>query len=114
MTNEKNEFLNYIPVKNINYEEENGIIILLVPKIAKKYEKLFFKKWLEKPNKIDLDEIGSFIWKNIDGQTSVTEIINLCQSELKEKIEPALDRIKLFLEQMNRNGFIKLYKKISD
>lgn len=110
----KEIYLNLIPVRNIEFEIENDLVVLLVPKNPKKYEKLFFKKWSSTPNKYDLDEIGSFIWMCCDGINDFELIIEMASNKFQEKIEPAYDRIKLFLDTMSKNHFIKYYKKISN
>lgn len=112
--NNKEDYLNLIPVKNIEFEIVNDLVVLVVPKNPKKYEKLFFKKWSSEPNKYDLDEIGSYIWLCCDGINTFESILDKSREKFEDKIEPAFERIKLFLDTMSKNQFIKYYKKISN
>ena len=85
----------------VNYKKEKLTFI----------EKLFFKKQSAKPHKIDLDEIGSFIWLLCDGEKNVDEITKLAKHHFLDKIEPAKDRVELFINQMHKNKLVSLYEK---
>ncbi len=61
--------------------------------------------------KIDLDEIGSFCWKLIDGERNVGEITEIAKENFKEKIEPAEERVSLFFKQLHKGGLVTLYGK---
>jgi len=62
--------------------------------------------------KIDLDEIGSFVWHLCDGKNSVNSIVEKSREHFAEKIEPAEERIELFLTEMNKNRLVQIFKKI--
>ncbi len=102
------------PVQRCEYEEKDGNITVLVKKPFNFIEKLFFKKMLDKPFRIDLDKIGSFVWKQCTGTYSVEEITALCRKEFGEEVEPAEERVKLFIEQMNKNRMIQLFVKTGE
>lgn len=100
------------PIRDCDFEEIDGLVVVFyLNKKPSFIEKIFFKKQLNKPYKIDLDEIGSFIWHLCDGKKNVEEIIKTAQSHFNEKIEPAEQRVHLFINQMNKNHLIKLYEK---
>ena len=103
------------PVRACEYEpnEENNelITVLYINKNPSFIEKLFFKKQLAKPVKIDLDEIGSYIWLKCDGSKNVNELINEAKEHFGEKIEPAEERTELFVNQLVKNKLAVLYKK---
>lgn len=109
---EDQEILNYIPVHKCESEQNGDIITILYYKEPNFLERTIFKKLAEKPLKADLDEIGSFIWPLIDGKTSVAEIVEKSKEKFGEKINPASERVCLFIRQLNQNKFIQLYKKI--
>ena len=94
------------------FEENEGVITVKYinpdPSIIDKY---VFKKLARKPAKIDLDEIGSFLWPFFDGKHSVEEIIQLGEEKFGAKIFPAEERISKFVLQMAETRLINLYKK---
>lgn len=108
------DLLKLIPVQKCESEKNGDVITVLYYKEPNFIEKKFFKKLAAKPLKADLDEIGSFIWPLIDGKNSVENIVKKGNEEFGEKIEPAEERICLFIRQLNQNKFIQLFQKIDD
>lgn len=107
------EITELYPIQDCEFEiVENLVCVKLLIKNPSFIEKIFFRNQLEKPYKIDLDEIGSFIWQNCNGKNKVKDIILIAENEFKEKVAPADERVILFINQMNKNKLIKLYKKI--
>jgi hypothetical protein len=96
--------LNYLeatPFRKCNFDtNEKGIVILIIPKF--KNEK--FNKWFLPSRKryfnISLDEVGSVIWKQIDGKTKVYEVCNKSVIVLGDKIQPVEQRITKFLTML--------------
>ncbi len=109
-----NDILNAYPVHKCEWEEKNGLITVLVKKPLNFIEKIFFKKMLDKPFRVDLDKIGSFVWKNCTGDKTVSDIVKLCVKEFGDEVEPAEERVKLFIEQLNKNRMIQLFMKVND
>jgi len=105
--------LELIPVQNIKWKKEEGLIVLLKPKL--KYP--FFKKHvlprLKKPYyKIKLDAVGSFIWEMCCGSFTVKDIGKSLKDKFGDEIEPLYDRLALFLQSLEKNRFIT-YKGIN-
>lgn len=106
------EFREVYPVRNCKYEKNDNIVTVLYKKEKLTFiEKTFFKKQSAKPHKIDLDEIGSFIWLAIDGKKNVGEITKIASKHFGDKIEPANERTELFINQMHKNKLVSLFKK---
>jgi Coenzyme PQQ synthesis protein D (PqqD) len=106
------DFENVYPFRNCEYEINNDLITVLYKKEKLTFiEKTFFKKQSAKPHKIDLDEIGSFIWLQCDGKKNIGEITILARDHFSEKIEPAKERVELFVNQIHKNKLISLYEK---
>lgn len=87
--------------------DENGIVTLDVEN--KGAFNRVFQLILKKPkvSHIHLDELGSFVWKSIDGERSVEALCELVEAELGEKAHPTGERLVKFL------GILKSYKFIS-
>ncbi len=100
------------PFRTCEHEVNNDLVTILYKKEKLTFiEKTFFKKDSRKPHKIDLDEIGSYIWHLCDGEKNVGEITDLTREYFGNKIEPAKERVELFINQMNKNKLIRLFEK---
>lgn len=107
----EDNFLELIPKKNAKYqwiEKEDGLVQVIIPrdKILDKIIRKFFKT----PDhfKIDLDRIGSFILKNIDGKNNVEEIGKLLKKQFGQEIEPLYERLVTYINILRNNKFIIL------
>ncbi len=104
--NIKLNILDLTPKRLLEHEINNdGLIDVLVPKFK---IKILQKLLLQNKNpyiKANFDELGSEVWKLIDGNRSAKDIAAL----LKEKfcnIEQIYQRVGLFLQQLYKNNFI--------
>ena len=101
-------YLDRIPVKNIEWEkDEKDHVYLLKEKSKKKLMKklidLFGKSQFFR---IHLDELGTSTWMLIDGKRSIYDISNSLKEQFGEKIEPAEQRVAAFIAMLKKNGFI--------
>jgi hypothetical protein len=109
--------LNYLeatPVRKCDFKtDENGIVILIIPKF--KNEK--FNQWFLNSRKrhfsISLDELGSVVWQQIDGHCKVYDICNKAVEILGDKIQPVEERITKFLTKLYDSRFIS-FKELED
>ncbi len=109
---EEPNYKELVPARQCEFEDKNGTVTVLYKKEPSKFDKLF-SRWLKnKPYRIDLDEIGSFIWRKINGVLNIGEIIDIAQDNFGEKIEPAEERVIMFFKQMHRTKLIMLYEKV--
>jgi hypothetical protein len=53
-----------------------------------------------------LDDIGSSVWKLIDGQKTVELISKEIQAKFGVKIEPVFERLGEFIRQLHQKKFI--------
>ncbi|MDA3859873.1 MAG: PqqD family protein [Melioribacteraceae bacterium] len=109
MTDE--EYLKLIPKRMCEDEINDGIVTVLYIKKPSFIEKIFFRNLINKPHKIDLDEIGSFIWGEINASKSIDEIVSLAKEHFGEKIEPSENRVVQFMKQMHSAKLIMLFEK---
>lgn len=106
--------LEFIPVKSdkIDWEsDEEGLVKLFVWRnsyIDKAVRKLF-----NTPEKtvIDLDEQGSNVWQNIDGEKNVDELVQLQRRKFDKLAEPAIERLITYIKILKNNDFITFKKK---
>ncbi|NOX19561.1 MAG: PqqD family protein [Chlorobi bacterium] len=106
------EYLNLYPFRATGHEEKDGLTtVLYVNPNPNFFERIFFKKASKRPFKIDLDDIGSFIWSQCDGKSTVGQIIEKGKEKFGEKIEPAEARVVEFIRRLTRTKLINLFEK---
>ena len=88
--------------------DENGIVTLDIENkgVFNRIFQLILKK--PKVSHIHLDELGSFVWKSIDGERSVEELCELVEMELGELAHPTGERLVKFLEILKEYKFITM------
>lgn len=101
------------PGQNCGFEFKNGLVIVVKEEERKlnKLEKKIFKNLKNRKHKLELDEIGSFVWQKCDGTLSIQEIVESVREEFGESAAPAEKRVDLFLTKLAQNDMIKLFQK---
>lgn len=108
---EKNRrnYLDFVPVMNPEFswkkDDEGAVTVTVIRKgIFDKIAQVVFRR--PKSSQIRLDEFGSFIWQQIDGERDIHEISVLVKEMFGEKAEPLLERLIQFFEILKDNRFI--------
>jgi hypothetical protein len=109
------EWLELFPIREYDYEmDENDLAIVEVPHP----ENWFTRKFLPKPKapaqRIHLDKVGTFVWKRCDGNYTVQDICAELSNEFGDEMDPVDERTVMFLQQMYKQEFIKVYAKRSE
>ncbi len=100
------------PLQACSFTENEGVVTVeYVNPNPSFLDKYIFKKLGRKPSKIDLDEIGSFLWAYFDGNHTLQEIVRIGEEKFGSKIYPAEERISDFVLQMAETRLISLYQK---
>ncbi len=113
MAKKKNNYLDYIPVKNKKntWEEKDGKVTInmihtgVYSAIAQK----FFHT--PKVSHIDLDEYGSFVWNAINGERNVYQIGELVKEHYGEKANPLYERLVKYMQILRNNKFVIMSRK---
>lgn len=101
------DVLNLVFKKNENIEykvNDSGIVIIQEKqdhKIQRVFRKLRFKIPMYK--NIELDECGSFIFLQVDGNKNVKELGEILESKYGEESHPLYERLLLFLNHIEVN-----------
>lgn len=98
----------YIPVRECEYKIKGGIVTVIFTKFEKTWLDKIIKPKKEKIAKIELDDIGSFVWLNCDGKKNINDIIKLTEIEFDNK-DKISERVQLFLTQLESKKFIRFY-----
>lgn len=72
------------------------------------------QRLFQKPasSRIELDELGSFVWLQMDGSRTVFALARLVEEQFGESAEPLYNRICAFLGILRDHGMIRLEHKI--
>lgn len=98
-----------IPIKSHNRVWEswnNGLIEIILPRNGLVDRLIRLIKDTPKVMRIQLDDLGSYVWQNIDGSRTIEEIGCLLNAEFGERVEPVYIRLAMFLNILRNNGFI--------
>lgn len=103
------------PVRNpaVQEEEADGIVVLRGPAVLKG----LLGKWIaasvkETPMKqYELEEVGAFVWSQIDGKRSVESLGRALQAKYKMNRLEAEASLEAFLKMLAERGLITLLVK---
>lgn len=112
----RTEALACIPQQNetTSWEElENGNVLfsyaIPLSRFFQALHRKFTKNSIETPTKrLELDEMGSFVWKLIDGKRSVGKIITTFAEEYNVSNQEAETAVTAFIKTLGQRGFIGL------
>ena len=105
------DIMECIPSRLCEHEIHQGTkrIIVLRPKFTSKVGKRILEPFLKNKNfKVKLDDLGTAVWKNMDGKTTVKNMGEILAAEFGPKIEPIYERLGKFLIRMHKEKFIRL------
>lgn len=110
MKKENNNYLDKIFIKNDSYKwdiDDKNIVTIYVEN--KGLFNLLAQKLFRKPriSQIHLEEFGSFIWCQIDGNKSVFEIGRFAEAQFGDRIKPTYERLSVYMRQLADSGFVK-------
>lgn len=95
-------------------KQESGETILTVPQNAKvgKITRMM-AKWLNAPTerRVELDEVGGFVWELCDGQHTVENIVQQTGKHYKMNRREAEVSVTMFMQMLHERNFIGFYKK---
>ncbi len=112
----RTQALQCIPTQNstVQWQElENGEILFTYPLPLNRFflaiHRRFSKNSTELPTKkLQLDQMGSFVWHLIDGNKTVKEIIRIFAKEYNVTSQEAETSVTSFLKTLGLRGFIAI------
>lgn len=103
--------LDFIPERRVEHELDpvTGLVTLIIPRFRSRLGKRLFGRLSRSPNfHVRLDELGSFVWLQMDGELSLARIAAAAREHFGERVEPAPERVALFARKLERDGFVRL------
>ncbi len=110
MAKKKSEnYLDFIPIfnpKNDWSAGEDGIVTIHM--VHRGFYAAIAQKFFHTPrvSHIKLDEYGSFLWQQIDGQRTVGELAQAMKAQFGDGAEPLYDRLVKYMQILRNNQFI--------
>ena len=105
----KENYLERIPMRNekYNWTTENDIVTLEIQN--KGFFNKLFQLILKRPkvSYVHLDEMGSFIWPLIDGETDIITLGEKVKEHFGDKAEPLYERLSKYIKILESYGFVK-------
>ncbi len=112
MKKKKENYLEKVPILNPNVDwetDDQGKICLFIENTGffnRIAQKLFSKP---KTSKIHLDDLGSFVWKMIDGKRDIIELSVLVEKEFGDASHPLYERLVKFFQILENYNFVILH-----
>lgn len=102
-------FLELVFERNAQYEwrtDETGLVTVFIEN--KGMFHWIFQKILGKPriSQVHMEEIGSYIWRELDGRKTVLEIGQGLGGHFGEKAMPLYERLTIYIRQLLACGFL--------
>ena len=82
----------------IIYQENKGLMKTLTQKLMKK----------PRISMIHLDELGSFVWQQMDGERTVYEIAERVKEHFGENADPLYNRLVTYVDTLRSYQFIHI------
>ncbi|XVG95446.1 PqqD family protein [Eubacteriales bacterium KG127] len=113
MKKNKENYLDNIPVisGDICWEEKDDLVI--IKQVNKGLYNKLAQKFFGRPeiSNIHLDEFGSFVWKQIDGEKNIGEIGQAVSQEFGKRAEPLYERLINYIYRLKDVKYIT-YRKL--
>ncbi|MDR1593598.1 MAG: PqqD family protein [Prevotellaceae bacterium] len=113
MNVQKGEWENLIPCidRHITTENEGELSVITFPRFRSKFmQKYFVPKNKSAVIRIRLEEHGTAVWNLIDGNRTVSDIIDILAGYFDNEKNYEY-RIITYIVQLHKQGFVKLKKK---
>jgi hypothetical protein len=102
--------LELIPEQRAPWETAtNGNVVVLIPKFRHELLVKYLVPRLKYPHvRVKLDKLGSFVWKQCDGRTTVAEMAARLRTEFADSAESVEDRLRTFLLMLEKSDLVNL------
>ncbi len=109
MKKRSENFLDYIPKRNVLYKweinQKKHVEVAVINRgFYNRIAQLIFRK--PKISKIELDDFGSFVWQEMDGKKTIYEIGINVKQKFGKKAEPLYERLSEYIRTLRNNRFI--------
>ena len=101
--------LDLTPVAAAEAEEKDGRVVVIRPQpvtrgLRKPIDWLIY---LLAVRRLQLDEVGSFCWRHMDGRRTAGDIAEALRTEFGDSVEPAEERLGTFIRSLQREELVE-------
>jgi len=102
-----------VPVRRGRSEERaDGGVTVFVPRFTSAFARRFVLPLFARPEfRVQLDDIGSAVWRACDGRTTVAEIVAALEARTGADLGELRGRVLQFLGRLAREGSIQYVTK---
>lgn len=103
-------FLNFVPVPNPqntwDSDRETGRVTIRL--VNRGFYNRLAQRFFHTPriSRVDLDEYGSFLWRQMDGERTVGQLAELMKERFGGEAEPLYDRLVRYMQILRNNRLI--------
>jgi hypothetical protein len=100
--------LEITPVRTADWEEHGGRVVVLRPAPTGGGMRVVLNRFffLLSARKIKLDEIGSFVWLQLDGKQTVAEVAQKLGDEFGDRVKPPEERLGYLVRVFRREELV--------
>lgn len=101
--------LEMVPEREVEWTTgKDDLVRIQVPRYGSSRLGVWFGAWLGRPHIfVKLDDIGSEIWRSIDGGVTVGDIGDRLEAKFGERVRPVPERLAKFFGQLERSRWIR-------
>ena len=119
MRRKKRQTINLLELKPLQLAAwevaDNGSVVVLAPRFRNEFAVKWIVPHLRSPDiRIQLDRLGSFVWKRCDGRTTVEEIADTMQTEFGDTTHSLHDRLRRFLLTLEKSELVTLNEHVKE
>jgi hypothetical protein len=99
--------LEIAPVRTAVWREVDGRVVIERPRPPRFWRAPF--EWIAQTlasKRIRLDEVGGFVWKSLDGRSTVAQIAEELRGEFGSEVEPAEERLGQMIRLLRSEGLV--------
>jgi hypothetical protein len=106
------ELTEYYPERVVGSEPDGELVVVLRPRYLRGPLAWWLQPRLSRPYfRVHLDGIGSFVWKQCDGRTSVAQIAAAMEDHFGEQEAQLFQRLVYFLRELERGQMIRMLEQ---
>ncbi len=100
--------LELTPVRIAEWEEVGERVVVLRPAPTSRGLKRLLDSFLHSlsARRLRLDDIGSFAWRELDGERTVGQVAARMRERFGDSVEPAAERLGHLIRAMHREGLV--------
>ncbi len=101
--------LDVTPRREVLWEEDGGGLVTLVPERPKVRGPRSLGRWMAymmAPPRIRLDDVGSYAWLRLDGETTVRGVAGEVREQFGDRVEPVEQRLGQLVRLLRHERFV--------